>query len=93
MTLSQYPRAIPCPPARHHEQIRALVSLLHAYVQTATHRSLYGHSETLCVAATIVFLLLLPGLVIFSVGLEQKKVEDINFGERLFEATWNLENV
>ena len=93
MTLSQHPRAIPCPPACPSEQIRALVSLPHAYVQTASHRPLYGCSETLRVAATIALLRLLPGLVMFSVGLEQKKVEDDNFGERWLEATWNLENV
>ena len=80
MTVNQHPRAIPCPPACRHEQTQALVSLLHDYVQTASHRSLYGHSETLRVAATIALLQLLPGLAMFRVGLEHRKVEDVNLG-------------
>lgn len=52
-------------------------------------RCLYGHLETLHTAATIMFLLLLPDLVIFTVGLAEKKVEDDDYGEWSFEATCN----
>lgn len=44
-----------------------------------THRCLYEHSKTGHIAAIIMFLLLLSGLLMFSVGLEQKKVEDSHY--------------
>lgn len=51
----------------------------HLCLNSVTHRCLYEHSETGHITATIMFLSLLSGLLMFSVGLEQKKVEDNHY--------------
>ena len=51
----------------------------HLCLNSVTHRCLYEHAETGHVTAIIMFLSLLSGLLMFSVGLEQEKVEDNNY--------------
>lgn len=66
------------------EQLRSLVKCLHIDVQTVTHRCPRA-TRGRYTEATIMFLLLLSSLLLLSVGLEQKKVENGYFREWYFK--------